>query len=74
MVLLFLEKNFFFVLGVVHGDPIFAKIGPTNGNFRGFSRNFSELIFIIIIIYLQLGVWDLKTGFALIEPKRLTKP
>ena len=34
------EKKLFFVLGVAHGDPIFTKIGPKNGNFWGFWQRF----------------------------------
>ena len=33
LVLLFLQKKLFSVLGVAHGDPIFAQVGPKNGNF-----------------------------------------
>ena len=33
LVLLFVKKKLFFVLGMAHGDPIFAQVGPINGNF-----------------------------------------
>ena len=33
LALLFLQKNFFSALGVARGDPIFAQVGPKNGNF-----------------------------------------
>ena len=41
---LFLKKKMFFYLGVAHGDPIFAQVGPKKINFRGFSKIFSELL------------------------------
>ena len=28
-----LKKKVFFVLGMAHGDPIFAEVGPKNSNF-----------------------------------------
>ena len=35
--LVFLKKKlFFFVLGLAHGDPIFAQIRPKIENFQGF--------------------------------------
>ena len=33
LVLLFLQKKLFSALGVARGDPIFAQVGPKNGNF-----------------------------------------
>ena len=33
LVLLFLKKKLFCVLGVAHGGPIFAQVGTKNGNF-----------------------------------------
>ena len=36
LILLFLQKKLFFVLGVAHGDPIFAQVGQKNGNFQRF--------------------------------------
>ena len=33
LVLLFLQKKLFSALGVADGDPIFAQVGPKNGNF-----------------------------------------
>ena len=38
LVLLFLKKSCFFVLGMAHGDPIFAQVGPKMVIFRGFSK------------------------------------
>ena len=35
---------------------------------------FNKMYYLNIRIYLQLGVWGLKTSFGLIGPKRLTKP
>ena len=37
-------KKMLFVLGMAHGDPIFAKVGPNMVTFRGFSKTFSELL------------------------------
>ena len=34
----FCKKIVLFVLGVVHGYAIFAKVGPKNGNFQGFQQ------------------------------------
>ena len=31
LVLLCLQKKFFFAVGVARGDPIFAQVGPKNG-------------------------------------------
>ena len=33
-----------------------------------------KMFYLNIRIYFQLGVWDLKTSFGPIGPKRLTKP
>ena len=33
LVLLRLQKNFFFAVGVVRGDPIFEQVGPKDGSF-----------------------------------------
>ena len=38
------EKELFFVLGVAHGDPILAQVGPKIVIFRDFSKKFSELL------------------------------
>ena len=32
------KKKCFFVLVVAHGDPIFGKVGPKNGNVQGFQQ------------------------------------
>ena len=36
LVLLPLQKKLFFAFNVAHGDSIFAKVGPKNGNCQGF--------------------------------------
>ena len=36
LVLLCLQKKIFFAVGVARGDPIFAQVGPKNGNFQRF--------------------------------------
>ena len=36
----FCKKNYLFILGVAHGKPIFAQVGPKNGNFQGFQQFF----------------------------------
>ena len=35
----FCKKQLFFVLGVAHGDPSFAQVGPKNSNFQRFQQN-----------------------------------
>ena len=36
----FSQKKVSFILGVIHGAPIFAKVGPKNGNFWEFQQIF----------------------------------
>ena len=40
----FYQKNFFFILGVVHNDPFFMQIGSKKTIFQRFYQLFSELL------------------------------
>ena len=38
LLLLFLPKKLFFILGVTHDNPFFVQIGPEKAIFRGFTN------------------------------------
>ena len=42
LVLLFLKKILFFVLGVAHSDPFLGQVGPIMVIFRGFTYFFQN--------------------------------
>ena len=55
-------KKLFFVLGVAHGEPIFAQIGPKNDNFQTFQQNLFrttrfQLNFLILIEFHIIFHW-----------------
>ena len=63
LVLLFLKKEIlFFVLGVAHGDPIFAQVGPKISSFQRFQQNVLrttgfQLKFLILIEFSDIIHW-----------------
>ena len=40
LLLLFLQKKLFFILGMAHADPFVVQIGPQKAIFRGFTNFF----------------------------------
>ena len=44
LLLLFLQKKLFFILGMAHADPFVVQIGPQKAISRGFTKFFSELL------------------------------
>ena len=46
-------------MGVAHEDPIFAKVRPKMIIFRGFSKNFSELLHWLPIKVINISIESL---------------
>ena len=44
LLLLFLPKKMFLLLGVANNDPLFVQIGPKKQFLKGFTNFFSELM------------------------------
>ena len=74
LLLLFLKKKCFFVVGIAHGDLIFAQVEPKNSNFQRFQQNSFrstgfQLKFLILIrlsnIFHQKPAKKIKLGVVL---------